>query len=409
VARGENTWRVRWDIPSIDGKRRCQTETVKGSRREAERVLRERLAALDKGEFIPKSSETVGSYLQSWLDGYGRTNITPRTLWGYQGYITRYITPTIGNIPLQKLQPGQIQKVYADMLERGLSHTTVIQLGWILHRAFAIAVKEGKLLRNPVDATTLPKKQHVELKMWDSHTLEKFMEVARDSRFYDVFGLDLVTGLRRSELCGLKWENVDLLAGRLSVVSTIQRITGLGLVEGKPKTDRSRRSIPLSDTAIQMLHDVRGRQNLLGAEFGNEWNPKGYVFCQVTGEPPAPDMITKEFTAIVRKAGLPHLTLHGLRHMVATLLLKSGENPKIVQELLGHSNIAITMDTYSHVLPGMLDKAVRTLDSLVNGCNIGCKLDRITPDKTIRNVNFRYGDPHRPTLFQIRYNEIRQL
>jgi hypothetical protein len=105
------------------------------------------------------------------------------------------------------------------------------------------------------------------------------------------------------------------------------------------------------------------------------------VFCQVTGEPLAPDMITKEFTAIVRKAGLPHLTLHGLRHMVATLLLKSGENPKIVQELLGHSNIAITMDTYCHVLPGMLAKAVRTLDSLVNGCNIGCKLDRITPTK----------------------------
>ncbi|MSQ07667.1 MAG: site-specific integrase [Dehalococcoidia bacterium] len=150
--------------------------------------------------------------------------------------------------------------------------------------------------------------------------------------------------------------------GKLSVVNTLQRITGHGLVVGPPKTARSRRSIALSPEAVNLLHAIRGRQIEQRLAAGDAWQNTGYVFTQANGTPVAPDMISKDFCAIVRTAGLPHLTFHGLRHAHATLLLTAGVHPKVVSERLGHSNIAITMDTYSHVLPGLQEAAALALD-----------------------------------------------
>jgi integrase len=186
--------------------------------------------------------------------------------------------------------------------------------------------------------------------------------VAWESRFCELYQLAILTGLRRSELCGLKWENVDLVARRFSVVETLQRIKGYGLVEGRPKTARSRRSIALSPQAVDVLHAIRGRQIEQQLEAGPLWQSTGYVFTQADGSPVAPDMISKDFCALVRKAGLPHLTFHGLRHAHATLFLVAGVNPKVVSERLGHSNIAITMDIYSHVIPGLQEEAALLLD-----------------------------------------------
>ena len=305
--------------------------------------------------------------MQRWMETYVATNTTLRTQHGYRGYINRYIASTIGNVALQSLTARHIQRMYAGMLERDLSATMVVQLHRILREALSHAIKWGLLNRNVTDAVTTPRLQRQEMEMWDADTINEFLEQASTSKFRDVHHLAVLTGLRRSEICGLKWENVDLIAGRLAVVATLQRITGKGLVEGQPKTARSRRSIALSPVAVSVLHGVRGQQMEQQLEARDVWQNLGYVFTQADGTPIAPDMISKDFCAIVRKTGLPHLTFHGLRHAHATLMLTSGVHLKVVSERLGHSSIAVTADTYSHVLPGLQEAAALAVDERLSG------------------------------------------
>jgi len=201
--------------------------------------------------------------------------------------------------------------------------------------------------------------------MWDVLTIHQFLKFAESNRFHDLFEFAVLTGMRRSELCGLRWQDVDLVGGRLSVVNTLQRIKGHGMVEGEPKTTRSRRSISLGSDAVALLHGVRGLQIENQLEYGELWSNSGYVFTQPNGIPVVPDRVTRDFARLVRNAGLPHLTFHGLRHAHATLMLTSGVHLKIVSERLGHSNIAITADTYSHVLPGMQEAAAEAVERLL--------------------------------------------
>jgi integrase len=202
--------------------------------------------------------------------------------------------------------------------------------------------------------------------MWDAETVDRFLAASEGSRFRDLYQLAVLTGMRRSELAGLKWDYVNLVNGRLSVVATLQRILGLGLVEGQPKTARSRRSIALAPEAVELLHGIRGRQIEQRLDYGDLWHNSGFVFTQENGKPINPPSVSKEFKAIVLKAGLPRLTLHGLRHAHATLALIAGVYPKIVSERLGHSSIAVTMDVYSHVLPGMQEEAAQAVEDLLS-------------------------------------------
>jgi len=361
--RSKGTWQLRYDAPpDANGKRKQTNETVKGTKKEAERELRERLAAIENGGYVPKHKETVREFMQRWLETYAATNVTLRTLQGYRGYVDRYIDSTIGAVHLQTLTARHIQGVYAGMLERGLSNTTVVQLHRIVRQALAHAVKWGILTRNVTDATSPPSIQRKQIKMWDVDTIRRFLGLTKGARFGDLYHQAVFTGLRRSELCGLHWDDVDLIGGKLSVVSTLQRIRGHGLVEGQPKTQKSRRSIALSPQAVDVLHSIRGRQIEQQLEAGPLWQNAGYVFTEPDGRPVIPDQVTQDFARTIRKAGLPHLTFHGLRHAHATLLLTAGVHPKVVSERLGHSNIAITMDIYSHVLPGLQEQAVLALD-----------------------------------------------
>ncbi|MDA1127251.1 MAG: site-specific integrase [Chloroflexi bacterium] len=364
--RTKGTWQLRYDAPPDGtGRRKFVSETVKGNKKDAERVLRERLAAIENGGYVAREKETVSQFLNRWLQTYAATNTTLRTQEGYRGNIQRYIAPAIGSVELQKLTPQHIQKMYAGLLERGLGNRTVLHVHRVLRKALQDGVKWGLLVRNVADAATSPRPENKEMEMWDTETISRFIDTIEGHRFRDFYLLALLTGMRRSELCGLKWDNVDLVAGRLSVVSTLQRIIGKGLVEGQPKTRRSRRSIALSPQAVDVLHAMRGQQMEYQLAAGPLWQSTGYVLTQVDGRPMNPIKVTQEFTALVRKAGLPHLTLHGLRHAHATLLLTAGVHPKVVSERLGHSNIAITMDTYSHVMPGLQEEAVLGLDALV--------------------------------------------
>ena len=361
--RTSGSWQLRYyGPPDEHGCCKQVNETVRGSRREAERALRERLSTIENGGYIAKDKETVGQFLARWLDTYGASNVTHRTLQGYRSSIRCYSGPIV-NISVQTLTARHIQGVYSGMLEKGLSATTVVQFHRILHRALSIGVKWGILARNVADAATPPRIERQEMAMWDMETIQRFLDVATGSRYRDFYHLALLTGMRRSELAGLQWPNIDLVNGRLSVSKTLQWLTGKGLSVGQPKTAKSRRSIALSPDAVALLHEIRGRQIAQQVAVAEAWQHTGYVFTQASGGPVDPNGISRDFAGLVKAAGLPHLSLHGLRHAHATMMLEEGINPKIVSERLGHSTIAITMDVYSHVLPGMQEAAVLALDA----------------------------------------------
>ena len=363
--RYKGSWELKWYGPADqNGNQKRISETVRGTKKEAEKILRERLLSVDNGSFVDKSKETVSEFMNRWLKTYAATNVTLRTAHGYEGYSRRYINPTIGKIALQSLTPSQVQKVYADMLERGLSNTTVLHLHRLLKEAVGHAVKWGIIARNVAEAASPPRPEQKQMPMWDVPTIIDFLELSHGTRFGHIHEFAVLTGLRRSEICGLKWESVDLEAGSLSVVATLQRIKGHGLVTGTPKTKRSRRTVDLAPETIDLLRTIRGGQMAQQLEYGSVWLNTGYVFTNFDGSPLAPDWLSKDFCGLVRAHGLPQLTFHGLRHAFATLGLKAGISPKVVSEALGHSSVGITLDIYSHVLPNMqheLSQAVADL------------------------------------------------
>ena len=278
---------------------------------------------------------------------------------------------SIAGKELQKLTSDDIQKLYSQLLSKGLSGATVLQFHRIISKALTVAVGKGKILSNPCAKGKVfpPAKEQHEMRVWDEDTLYTFFQEAKDSRFRDFYHLAVLTGMRRSEICALTWDNVDFNSRTLSVMGSIHRIKGLGMVIAPPKTRRSRRQIDLSDEVVDLLRTVRGQQVAMKAVLGNEWNSDNWVFANPEGGPTVPDQVTQEFARIIKKAALPHIRLHDLRHQCATLLFKRGVSAKVMSELLGHSSISITLDTYSHVLPGMQREAVSLLDGIVTRQN----------------------------------------
>lgn len=370
--RNQGSWEIRYRLPADGtGQRKLLAETVRGTKKEAQAVLRDRITAAETGNYVTKDRETVGEFMARWMETYAATNCTLKTCQGYKGVISRYVDPTLGRIRLQNLTGRQIQSLYAEMQSRGLSATSVVSVHRVLKEALGHAVKWSTITRNVADATSPPRIKRKTMAMWDVADINRFLDSAYDDHFYHVYLLAVLTGLRRSELFGLKWDAVDLVAGTLRVVRTLQRITGFGVVEGQPKTARSRRSIDLAPAAVALLHDVRGTQMEHRLDYGDLWENTGYVFTQLNGSAVDPDLVSKEFSRLVKAQGLPHLTFHGLRHAHATLALTAGVNPKIVSERLGHSSVAVTMDIYSHVMPGMQAEAALAVEQLLDRPGLG--------------------------------------
>jgi integrase len=356
--RSPGVFLIRWRDNA--GKR--HNDTVKGNRKNAEAELTKQRISMETGSFSGKKKLTVGAYLQNWIETYATTNCTAKTVQGYRQSINCYTEPIAG-ITLQKLDATHIQPIYAGMIKRGLSNRTVDALHKTLNIALNTAVKQGTLKRNILDSVIAPKVVKKEIEVWDAETRAKAMTVLRESQYGDFYQLGLMTGMRRGELAGLKWANVNLANQQLQVVNTLQRITGQGLLNGQPKTERSRRSIALSPDTVALLHEIRGRQITQQLEVSDAWTDSGYVFTDASGMPVDPNLATRAFKKVVATAGLPKLTIHGLRHTHATILMEQGVNPKVVSERLGHASPATTMDIYSHVLPDMQEKAALAIDA----------------------------------------------
>ncbi|MBI4299110.1 MAG: site-specific integrase [Chloroflexi bacterium] len=362
--RGKNVWRIRYDLPTTDPSVRKQaTETVHGPKHIAEKVLRERLASLEAGTHVEKSKETLAQFMQSWLDNYAVTHCQPRTVMGYRTHIKLYIVPLLGHVPIQSLTPRHIQDFHAQMLSSGLSKRTVLHAHRVLSEALKHAMSWGILARNPVQAVSPPKPEEQELEIWSLPIIQRFLDVIEGHPFQDLFTITLLTGMRRSEITGLRWGGVDFEGNGLRVTGTLQRVTGMGLVEGPPKTKSSRRSIALGQKAMTILNRIRSKQLEMQLEYSDLYrNNAGYVFTDALGAPIDSDRVSKEFAKVIKKAMLPHIRFHDLRHCHASLLLADGTNIKAISERLGHSKVSTTLNIYSHLLPNIQAAAAEGLE-----------------------------------------------
>ena len=318
-----------------------------------------------KGDYVAPTRESVESFLYRWLDTYAATNTSPRTQEDYRGIAHRYLTPVLGTIPLNMLRPDHVQALYADMLGRGLSPRTVLHTHRLLRQCLSHAVKWRVLSRNVCDAVDPPRPQRMQMTALDTDEVDRFFAAAETNQYRDVFFVLLYTGLRRSEVLALHWSDIDLPRCTLNVVAGLHRLPGRGLVLLPTKTSRSRRQVPVTEEVVDVLHQIRGQQTLQQMTLGPAWTDTGFVFTKPDGSPLDPERVTKEFAKTAKEAGFSRIRLHDLRHSHASLMLKAGVGPKEISERLGHASIAITMDVYAHLLPGMGAEAARKFSKLL--------------------------------------------
>lgn len=364
--RGKNSWQLIFDLPrDADGKRKQARRTVHGTKREADSKLRELVSGLEKGDYVTQSKESVGEFLTRWLDIYAAPSTSPRTQEDYEGIIRRYLKPHLGAIALSSLKPDSVQGLYSEMRERGLSAVTILHTHRLLSECLNHAVKWRILSRNVCDAVDPPRPQRRQMTSLSEDEVDLLLVAADSHPYRDVFFVALYTGLRRSELLGLKWPEIDLNRPTLSVVSGLHRLPRKGLVLLPTKTARSRRQISITHEVVDVLHQIRGHQMVQKIELGPAWEDTGFVFTKPNGKPLDPERISKEFAKVVKTAEIPKIRFHDLRHSHASLMLKAGVSPKAISELLGHASISITMDVYAHLLPGIQEEAARKFSDLL--------------------------------------------
>jgi integrase len=341
--------------------------TVYGDTR---KEVQEKVLALSnerqQGGFLNPEQVTLGEWLDRWPNDYMRPPRVRQTTWEQYEYAARcHIKPVLGGIKLRKLLPAYIQKLYRTKIEEGRSPQTVKIMHVVLHESLDQAVKEGLILRNPTEATTPPRVTRPEIRVLQEEEMTRLLEIAARTRLYAAVLVLLGTGLRRGEVLGLKWSDVDLEAGTLTVNRSLVH-TRRGPAEHEPKTAKGRRTVPIPGEALKALKAWRIRQAEERLRLGSGYRNEGWVFATKIGTPVYPKNFHRYFKWLLAKAGLPEdITIHTLRHTYATMLLKAGEHPKVVQELLGHASIVMTLDTYTHMVPGLKERAAETVNAIL--------------------------------------------
>ena len=355
------------------GKRKQVTVSVKGTKKEAEKRAAELIHQYDTGTLLNPEKTTLGAYLTRWLKEYAWANLSPRAAEGYETVVKMHLIPKLGAIYLTQLRPEHVQHYYHETLQSGrcngkgaLSARTVRQHAMVLHRALEVAVRWGLVQRNVADAVDPPRAQRTEMHFMDEDKLHLFLDTAKKTAYYTLFYLDLYTGMRRSEILALRWEDVDLLMCQLSVNRVLHQLHDGTIIYRQPKSVKSRRTIALTPSTAILLGKYRQDRTALLADFEKKLEDSDLVFCQLNGSPLLPSTISQAWRRIAIRAGLKGVRLHDARHTHASLMLKQGIHPKVVQERLGHASIQTTLDIYSHVTPGIQQAAANRFDEMVN-------------------------------------------
>jgi integrase len=362
--RDDGRWCAAIDLGFENGKRRRKYlygETRGAVAGELTKVLRNKAQGLPV--FIER--QTVGQFLERWLEDSARVATRPRTFERYSQLIRLHIVPTLGWLRLEKLSPGHVQHLLNAKLAAGLSSKTVRHIRGVLCTALGRALKWDLVGRNAAALTDAPKAVRPEIRAFTPDEAKRFIDAVKGERLEALYLLTVTLGLRRGEVLGLKWPDVDFDASTVQVRASLQRENGR-LELSETKTKGSRRPLPLLEFVAKALRAHRVRQHQERLVAGYRWQDMGFVFTTRIGTPVDPANLLDWFKRILKDAELPHIRFHDLRHSAASLLLALNVHPRVVMELLGHSQISLTMDTYSHVVPDMLREAVGKLGLALN-------------------------------------------
>lgn len=304
----------------------------------------------------------VGEYLTRWLEDTAKPKLRPSTYQSYSQIIRLHLLPDLGKIPLFRLTREDVQALLRKKTSEGKSPRTVGYIRAVLRHALRQAVIDGDLARNVAALATPPRIPHHEITPLTLEQAKQLLAAAKGDRLEAFYVVTLSLGLRRGEGLGLRWSDVDLSEGIIRVSQSLLEVGGK-LIISEPKSARSRRQLPLPPRALEAMKAHRARQLQERLQAGPKWQDTGFVFTSTIGTPVQPRNVFRDFRAMLQRANLPPIRLHDLRHSAATLLLAQNVPARTIMEILGHSQISVTMDLYSHVMPSMLKEALGKVDT----------------------------------------------
>ena len=333
------------------------------TQREASEKLKKMQRELEQGTLATGPRQTVGQFLEHWLERVHKSTIRESSYFRYRTILNQHLLPGLGHIQLQKLTPEYIEALYEHKQDEGLSARTIRTIHVVLHKALETAIRRRFIARNVCDDVSLPRLTRHEIQPLTGEQALMLLAAAKGHRLECLLIVVLATGMRRGELLALRWQDVDFEYRSLYVRHSVNLFEHRGYIETEPKTANSRRRIVLPHFVIDALKQHRAHQLEARLKAGATWEDHDLVFCNTYGRYTDPASLRRLFKGLLKKAGLPDMRFHDLRHSAATILLSMGVPAKVIQELLGHSQISMTLGTYSHVLPGMQQDAMDKWDN----------------------------------------------
>ena len=364
-------WQITIELPKdpITGKRVRRYKTVEGTKREAERAMHEFIREIEKGYYVTNSKICIAEWIDTWLEVYITPNVSPTTLSRYEGMIKRYIKPIIGSIQVQQLNTLAVQ-AWVNGLKtspvsgKEMSAATVKHAYHVLKGSMDKAVLAGIIPRSPCTGIMLPKGQKKPPVVYDEEQIRQLIAAAKGTEMELIIDIELCLGLRRGELLGLMWEDIDWEKNQIHIVRNRVVVDSKSLVKD-PKTESSRRTVDVPVQLIQKLRQHKTKCLANRLRLGQAYTVTDYIIVHPDGKPIYPEYVSQMFTKLQKKAGLPKCRFHDLRHLCASIMLMQGVNVKVAQEHLGHKDISTTMNIYSHVLPSVAKEAAQKIGSLV--------------------------------------------
>jgi integrase len=361
IARGDRRWLIRVYLgrDHETKKRNYHNRTIHGSMR-AQTYLTKKLRERDLGRDLEGAKITLNEYLDRWIQTAVKPRVREKTCQDYEGMLRRYIRPTLGERVLAGMRPLDLQTMYQQMSERGLSARTVRYAHVVVKSAMQQAVRWRLLLENPADGVKVPQQPRNEMRGLTVDQARTLLKAAHGTKYGPVLAVALTTGMRPSEYLGLKWQDIDWGRQTVSIVRSIRRLNGKWCFSDT-KRSRSRRPIKLQSWIVSLFRDLQTKGS------APDLYPEAHdlIFRTSSGQPINGDYLAKHFRSILDLAGLPRIRLYDLRHSAATIALAAGVSPKVVSEQLGHSSTAFTLDTYAHVLPHMQDEAAARVEAML--------------------------------------------
>ncbi len=343
----EETWIAQVTLPNDHRKRKRSKDKAK-----VQKWLFEQRKAITENRLSTNENMTVNQFADQFLKDVANHTLKLKTYITYESYLRLHIRPALGRVKLVNLQSSQIQRLYSEKINSGLSKKTVHHIHSTLRRVLNEAVKWEIIHKNPCDAVTPPRVDKQIPTVWNIEESKKFLKAVEGHRWYGIYLIALTTGARRGEILGMEWQNIRWDAGTISIEKTVSEIKGKAVVT-MPKTAKSLRTIVLPSVVVNLL-----KENM---------EKSGFIFTSLNGTPITPRNLLRHFYSVLEKINVPKIRFHDMRHTVATILLQKDTHPVKVQQLLGHASITTTLDVYSHILPPMKSEVAEKMDDVFKG------------------------------------------